>query len=164
MWKGGDREGGVRLARTAAAMLVAGTIPASADWQFTWWGMSPAELIAAGRGTVRQPRGEDFSHGRAHPYQLSAAGDFWIADVPVVGSFHFRDARLAMIVFAPAGTAENCRRLQEAMTRAYGAPLTADRGDLFDNVTWKAGSDTLRYVRTGEPAAPVCSVTYSPGG
>lgn len=32
-----------------AIILLAFTLPAHADWQFTWWGMSPEDVIAAGK-------------------------------------------------------------------------------------------------------------------
>lgn len=147
----------------AAAGIAVSAGPTAADWQFTWWGMTEAEAIAAGRGTLRPATPEDALRGYGrYPYSLGAVGDFWIGEVPVVGVFHFSDRGLRLVVFTPAGSEENCRRVRETMTAAYGAPLTADEDTLFEIVTWQAGRDLIRFVRTGERAAPVCSLAYNP--
>lgn len=61
------------VAATAAAILITAT-PAAADWQWTRWGMSPAEVVTA-------------SGSRAKP----TTANLWTVDGPyIVGRVEFR--------------------------------------------------------------------------
>ena len=73
--------------------------PALADWQFTRWGMSPDEVVAASQGQVQ--RVKDKKDLRVRDLPRLAIGQVKEGDVAFDMEFFFKDQKLSFIRYNP---------------------------------------------------------------
>lgn len=82
--------------------LAALPTPALADWQYTHWGMSVEEVVAASNGTVKKIK--DRKGDRVRNLPRLAVGQANEGDTTFDVEFYFEDKKLRLIRYAPTGT------------------------------------------------------------
>ena len=85
----------------AAAMLLT-SVAAQADWRFTRWGMSVAQVVSAGKAAEAHAIA-DLKKDRVNDLQRLAEGNVTEAGVALVAEFYFTPdtQRLAMVRYRP---------------------------------------------------------------
>jgi hypothetical protein len=152
---------GRSLFRTLGPALLAASgfaAPAAADWQYTRWGMSPEQVVAASRGAVQlgpPPSGKSYENltGRARGVYTEAGASF-------DAYFHFdAEARLARVALERTGGTE-CAPLHNRLLAELGRPATSTRQPFATIDQWRdrARGNLVGYVLVGQLP---CTITYS---
>jgi hypothetical protein len=147
----------VKAAVTAGLGLLFGATPALADWGYTQWGMSPAEVKLASRDQAqdnpdRSLDAEGLKAELVAPYE----GD----TLAFTAVFLFDDAsRLQYVSLNPSGSAV-CPRVMQHLASHYGPPEGA--ADMVDARTMRwddvTGDNLVVFLDLGQGG---CSVQYS---
>lgn len=142
------------LAFTAALALSAIASPALADWQWTRWGMTPAEVTAAAAGKVRQ----------TEPQTLVLTEPVTVAGIefPYVG-FRFEEGGLQLV--AMQASFVHFDRIDGALAAAYGPAIASSpSGPNGKSRTYldRAGGNTIALEGGGRYSGGQLSVTYRP--
>jgi len=135
------------------------TQPAFADWQYTKWGMTANEVIAASGkkvfpelnpGTDKgdskvKLRGTHVSESPYEQFQFDA-------------SFYFGSSEKLQDVVLDLKDSEKCPNLAGAMLTIYGPAQVEDRSSVSFLRTWwdRLNDNHVSYLRIGNK----CSVTY----
>ena len=146
---------GVGAALLAASAMAA---PAAADWQYTRWGMSPEQVVAASRGAVQMgppPSGKTYENltGRARGVHTEAGASF-------DAYFHFdADLRLARVALERTGGTD-CATLHNRLLAELGKPAKSTRQSFATIDQWQDGArgNVVGYVLVGQLP---CTITYS---
>ncbi len=135
------------LALGLAALLVAS--PALADWQYTRWGMTPEQVVAASRGKVtllpeaRRPR--------VPPLVTAASGEFTDGALVLrtVFSFAIEGNGLECVTYGVRNP-ENDEAFKALLIRRFGQPQTT--GGLailgMTQLGWVVGNDEISATFT----------------
>lgn len=109
----------------AAVAALAAPAAAHADWEWTRWGMSADEVVAASGGRVsRSTAGPDH---RVHGWDRLAEGVIDYDGVAVNAQFYFDPAgRSLHVVRLLVSDFRNCDRLKAAVARRLGPPTSSD--------------------------------------
>ena len=109
----------------AAAMLLT-SVAAQADWRFTRWGMSVAQVVSAGEAAETHAI-SDLKKDRVNDLQRLAEGNVTEAGVALVAEFYFTPdtQRLAMVRYRPAKDLA-CEDQEAAAVKQYGQGKAAD--------------------------------------
>jgi hypothetical protein len=141
-----------------APLIVAGmATPAAADWQYTRWGMSPEQVVAASNGMVQlgpPPQGKTYDNltGRALGKHERDGATF-------LAFFHFDAANgLAKVALERSGGTA-CAALQGALVAQLGPPAKSTRNNFATIEEWRdtARGNLVRYVLVGDLP---CTITY----
>src|ERR1700743_641397 len=138
------------------AVAVFGAIvaaPAYADWNFTRWGMSPAEVVQASSGSVHPfDNGQMTSDGQ----KIMAEGEIHSGDLDLQMRFLFSKDGLSSLNASLPLT--QCDALTTALKGRYGegTPTSAYW------MEWVASQDNFPIKRIFFPAVNQCVVFYSP--
>ena len=131
--------------------LVAPPHGARADWEYTHWGMTPAQIVAASHGMVHliapQRRG-------GHGIETRAEGEFRHGPIALSVSFGFRitDGGLALVTYVTKSAAQNYA-LREYLVAKYGRPEPSGDEDLGSGVWRKPGQDVIDLSLSDESPA-----------
>ena len=134
---------------------------ASANWQYTQWGMSPEQVVAASQGAahLEQDNGAALPHVKA---LLLAKGQIQIDNFDFIVGFYFDgNRRLLKSVFLRL---EKCSendagRLKELLNAKYGAP----RQILSPYQKWVSpfAPDMITFI-SPTVRSRFCSIEYEP--
>src|SRR5690349_20260767 len=119
----------VLAAFAAAAFAVQ---PAFANWEWTHWGMTPDEVIAAsdGKVTAGEPKPEQSIQGFEH----RATGSWSQYGFDFVSDFYFDPGTGLRIVALSMAEPAKCADLRAALAKEFGTPQeTSDVHDLWTN-------------------------------
>ena len=146
------------VATFGVAMAVSGVeTPASADWQYTQWGMSPADVQAASDGTavVNQDRSLDAADLKAG---LTA---FYRGDKrPFTAVFLFDSAgKLATVTLNPTDRI-SCGPIRQSLDAHYGTPASLNQQQFGQTARWNdvEGDNVVVFLDLGQGN---CSIQYS---
>lgn len=133
--------------------------PALADWQYTNWGMSRAQVIAASRGAASLVEGRPGE--RVFDADLGAAGSYSAQGFEFSTQFFFDAAGRLKAVKLNALEPERCEELLDRMLGLYGNAGGRDRfgAKWTDLENGNAVRVTHIPGRNGEP--DVCFAAYS---
>lgn len=142
------------LAALSVAALAAST-PASADWRFTRWGMTPEEVQAAG-GSQVVPSGK-----KSKDVPLIIKGPFLVGEVKFDDVwFIFKDGKLDTVALHAKMFRE--QEIAQALAAAFGEPSFQDRqrigGSVF--VSTRTYRDTAKGNAVELRCLGDCTVTY----
>jgi hypothetical protein len=152
------------LLTIAVALLVPGR--ASADWQYTRWGMTPAEVVAASGGRATGVESEPDE--RVFELDYRAVAPYRAMNVEVEARFFFTQGsgRLAAVKLIPTDVGR-CDALRGAVEAVHGRSSHQDFG--FGS-TWRwrdeANNDQLLFAEF-KPVGTVpraCHLIYRPLG
>jgi len=125
----------------------------SADWQFTQWDMSQAQVLAASKGslTAYSNPSHDRGDSKAKLAGTYSAGGF---DFTAILSFDLED-HLTYVELDPLHPGQ-CDDLLQKLQRNYGLPATRTEAGMDWVDAPNRNKIFMFYVET------TCSVTYSP--
>lgn len=125
----------------AAALLAPG--PAEAHWEYTRWGMSLQQVIAASRGAVQAlPAGERRAVPAAR-MEYRATGEFRSGALRLTVAFAFDGRNGGLLCVSARGDAAQGPALRARLERLFGAPQERGR----DPVT---GLESFGWARPDE--------------
>lgn len=138
-------------------------ISAYGDWQYTRWGMTVEEVVAASAGVARaypkdpQKSYRGFDNLAAAPYEDSGFS--------FTARFMFSpdDRRLAGVDLDVANS--KCADLEDALRSRYGGPESEQNTFVHSLFTWRDITDgnQVSLLRLGSRLAPdFCSLRYRP--
>jgi hypothetical protein len=130
---------------------------ARADWEYTRWGMTPEQVVAASRGVVRlgaPPQGKTYEglEGRALGAHRTDGAAF-------DAYFHFDQAgELAKVALERTGGTA-CAALHGRLMARFGKPEKSTRTNFATIETWRDAprGNLVRYVLVGELP---CTITF----
>ena len=137
------------------ALLAAAASPARAEWQYTHWGMSPAEVVAA-------------SDGKAHLAEPSkdtntvfgttgAEADYSEPPYSFRVVFNFRYDKLTQVTLHPIGKVD-CTPIANGFIARFGPPAI---DSLYTGVTKYAWTNTARATDITLLRVPeTCAILY----
>lgn len=121
--------------RTALAIMIACcglAAPANAHWQFTKWGMTPEQVIAASNGTVKQGDGAVSAQGGDTE---DASGTYSVNGASFDASFFFENAKLKTVTLS-SRDGKLCAQTMHDLQAVYGTPFESSPGSSVSNATW----------------------------
>lgn len=143
-----------------AAALALLPLPALADWQYTRWGMTPDEVVAAAGGSawLIKPK-------KSGAEEVIALGRHSAGDLDFNVTFRFLDGQLNSValfydnngvggrLFRRDG--QNCNTVRRALESQYGSP-----DSVYPHDTWigREVAPNISLIRTG--TAVMCTVLY----
>jgi len=104
-----------------AAPLMLCATPALADWQYTRWGMSPQDVVAASNGTARAV--QDEKRKRVRKMSRLAVGQVKEGDTTFEVEFYFDNQKLRLIRYQPTGGMD-CDGEEAALLKHFGPAAT----------------------------------------
>lgn len=127
-----------------AAMALLSAPAARADWQYTKWGMTPEQVVAASAGTVTLL--PEKSRPRIPPLVTAASGAFKDGTLTLRTVFSFNIDRngLACVMYGVASHDDD-EALRALMLKRYGPPDSTS-GIAFlgmTNLIWKTATDEI---------------------
>ncbi|TXN08920.1 hypothetical protein FV222_00165 [Methylobacterium sp. WL103] len=135
------------------------TMPAQADWQYTRFGMTVGEVVAASGGvaktnTDRSRDGREFESLLVAPY---TGNGFTFTSV-----FRFdRKTKRLITVELELENTSRCSNLEKNLYQSYHEPIETDKGIGVVTVTWHDASKKNIVSLTALPPS-FCTVRYDP--
>lgn len=129
---------------------------AQADWQYTRWGMKPAQVIATSSGLVHAGSGEKSAQDST---TQGAAGTYAVADLTFEAAFYF-DAKGLQTVGLSLHNDQQCLALQRDLLAKYGEPVEKTGGSVQRRM-WadRAHGNRVALVTTD---LAFCQLIYAP--
>jgi hypothetical protein len=150
----------MRTLPLALAMLL--TAPAArADWQYTHWGMTPDQVVAASRGTAKLLPAKD--RPRLPPMLTAATGAYQDGPLQLRVTFSFDIATNGLVcVNYGLSSPDNDEAFKAALVRRYGPPQKTS-GVAFLGMTtlvWKTPTDQIEatFAKDDPAYAMQCSL------
>ncbi|MCU1383194.1 MAG: hypothetical protein JWL71_1891 [Acidobacteria bacterium] len=134
---------------------------ARADWQYTHWGMTPEQVVAASKGTAKLLPEKD--RPRLPPFVTAAKGDYQDGPLQLRATFLFNIATNGLTcVYYGVSNHVYDDAFKAALTKQYGPPKTTS-GPAFLGMTtlaWKTPTDQIEATFSkDDPAhAEQCSL------
>jgi hypothetical protein len=134
---------------------------ASANWQYTRWGMTQEQVsVASGKTTLLAPE-EQSANSAANSLEtalLQAPYSSGQYQFDVIFSFDKSKGTLAHVKLKLINTDRAVELLGSLRTK-YGKPENEKSGDVLSYATWYSGGDQISYVSIGNSTV---SVDYQP--
>jgi hypothetical protein len=154
-----------RKCRSLAAAFLCLTLPpyAQASWEYTRWGMTPAQVVAASHGTVHLIPPEHRLGPTRPDVETSAEGVFAAGKlhVNVTFSFSSHGGGLVLVSYLVQDASQN-KLLRDRLVRAYGAPAPSGDADMGSGVWRHAGQDVIDLSISDESPAFVVQHPQEP--
>ena len=148
---------GNRVAVVFALACATIASPAGAHWQFTKWGMTPAQVIEASNGTASV--GDGAKAGRGDD-TVAAIGTYVAGEATFTTKFWFGHQGLSMVALQLRDDGK-CLDVQRDLLAKYGEPVEKTGGSGLQRRMW---ADRPSGNRIGLLTTDVgfCQVEYSP--
>ena len=137
--------------------LIAVTLPANADWQYTKWDMPLDDVVAASQGSVHAVK--PTKEKRLRDFDRYAEGVWHNGDITYRADFYFDDAMRLKLVNLYADPAQ-CPAVTSELEAARGKPDEAR--DTFAKI-WHDAANGNDVIVT-EISRKFCFVSYAPLG
>jgi hypothetical protein len=131
-----------RLVPVITVLVLLPLAPARADWAYTKWGMSPAQVVTASKGEAslkaKREKLEEMN------MEVAADGTHSDGGLKLRTAFEFDagSGGLRCVLYAPQSSAQD-ELLMQTLTKQYGAPSKSGPAGLFENYTWKTATDEI---------------------
>ena len=136
----------------AAVLVVVISPPCGADWQYTKWGMTPAEVLAASKGAARATTEEEKQGGRLRPSgQEPVLVAPWKSEqFEFTAKFYFskEGERLNFVYLRLVSGSPDA--LLGDLKAKYSKALLSDEGEFLVHVVWHSGKDQVSYLALGK--------------
>ena len=141
---------------TTAACVIALLMakPALADWEFTKWGMTPAQVMAGSSGMAKAvPKGE-VNRDDADHWEISLRGDIKAGGKTRPSSFMFdtRTGGLQCVIYNGVGS--DASALKQELVSKYGPGKEDTFGDM-QSIDWVAPDEISLSYNENRRAATV---------
>ena len=137
---------------------------ARADWQYTHWGMTPEQLVAASKGKVKLVPEKD--RPRLGPLVTAAEGEYQAGALNLHTVFMFDSASngLACVAFGVYNDIYD-DALKAALIKQFGPPQKTNPGMAFlkmTTLTWRTPTDEIKLtISKSDPShGGQCSLKY----
>jgi len=150
-------------AQSKKAIAPAPTKPqeaAKSGWQYTTWGMTSEEIVAASGGTVRILSGEELRLASGERHTALARGDY--TSGPFAFEADFRADKGGTTLRAVRLKLKNPGQygdLRAAMTSKYGLGDTSESSEYSDVVRWLTEDQLITLYRS--KSVQLISLTYT---
>lgn len=131
--------------------------PANAHWQYTTWGMSPDQVIAASSGTVQR---SDGARSVQDDSTEEAKGVYVVNGASFDAKFYFRETKLVMVMLS-SRDGQLCVRTVHDLQAIYGSPAESNPGTVASNATWLDRAKNNRVKIVVVDGGPYCELQYS---
>lgn len=148
---------GNRVAVVLAFACAAIASPAGAHWQFTKWGMTPAQVIEASNGTASV--GDGAKSGRGDD-TVEAIGTYVAGETSFTAKFWFGHQGLSMVALQLRDDGK-CLDVQRDLLAKYGEPVERTGGSGLQRRMW-VDSPSGNRVGLLNTDVGFCQVEYSP--
>jgi hypothetical protein len=133
---------------------------AHADWQYTHWGMTPEQVLAASRGTAQLVPDKDRPRGL--PTLTAATGTYQDGPLPLRVTFQFNTASNGLVcVSYGVNSHDSDDAFKAALVKRFGpAQKTSGGGFLGTTLSWKTPTDQIEATFSKDDPAFVmqCSL------
>lgn len=139
----------ISLALGMAALVLA-TSPALADWQYTKWGMTPEQVVAASKGAATATTDEErrqFSTTDGKSVALVKAR-YTSGSYQFDVHFLFDDGKLSLVSLNLDESDEGL--LAGDLTAKYGPPIDHSRSDIVEVTKWQTPSEDISLLDIGD--------------
>jgi hypothetical protein len=154
---------GKTMNRYVLLAFAAAIVPtAHADWQFTRWGMTQAEVTAAGKGMV-VPIPEDQIKGRSfRTLRCSLEQVYQAGDVKLRASMCFDSSgKLTKVSVEPAESGGiQCGTLENELTRKYGTNFATENSSVSHSLRWQDEARTTDILLYESLITHDCHINY----
>jgi len=139
-----------------AALVGIVSSPAHAHWQYTTWGMTPEQVIAASGGSLVPG---DCATSAQDNSTKGAVGEFVAGDYRSSASFWFKPSGLSTVSLA-LRSAPQCMSLQRDLLAKYGEPVEQS-GASVQRRMWadRDNDNRVTFINTG---LSYCELQYAP--
>lgn len=133
----------------AATVLLALTSPAASDWQYTKWGMTSDQVIAASKGQMKRCSAVCDKQRTASTTAL-LYGPYQSGDLPFT-AFAFFDNQTKKLTSMSLRLDDPSRgpSLIGALRAKYGEPVSEDRTQVLAIMVWRPAGDQIDVTRIG---------------
>ena len=140
--------------RAAALLCLALSPRAEADWEYTRWGMTPAQVVAASHGAVHLIPPEHRLGPTRPDVETSAEGIFADGKLRLNVSFSFsgHGGGLVLVSYLVQDASQN-KLLRDRLVHAYGTPAPSGDADLGSGVWRHPGQDVVDLSISDESPA-----------
>jgi hypothetical protein len=136
--------------------------PAAADWEYTKWGMTPAQVVNAAKGAVLETKAT--SAGEGSGFEMRASGEFVAGSLRFEVGFGFDGAgRLGFVTYTTRNPAQN-GAFKDWLIRKYGVPQSGKTSEDGDVETWTWNRPGLDSIELEIPEGDPAFVIQSPAG
>jgi hypothetical protein len=117
--------------------------PSLAHWQYTRWGMTPNEVVAASKGKALLVTSTQFGEN-GETADVGAIHE--IAGIKFETVFLFREKRLSMVIVWSEDS-QQCRALSRDLLATYGKPSSVKNG-LMPRTDWEdqANGNSIAFI------------------
>jgi len=136
-----------------AGLLACLAGPAQAHWEFTRWGMTQQQVVAASRGTTRAlPPAERRPVPNAR-MEYRAAGEFRAGTLRLTVAFAFDARNGGLVCVSARGEAAQADALRARLERLFGAPQERGRDPASGAITlgWSRPDEIDLHISPGRP-------------
>ena len=140
------------LPAVAALATIAVATPSAADWSFTRWGMTPAQVVRASGGTAQL---HDMPANPGQTYIVRAIGTVRSGDLTFGAHYRFENDRLVVVsLYLRQGT---CIGVLSGLEDKYGRRTPSQ---FVAGYNWTSQADNVRVEFEG--SGTECNVSYRP--
>jgi hypothetical protein len=142
--------------RSTMAMFLLGllgSLAVRADWQYTKWGMTPEQVIAASRGAATLTTADE----RVAESPTNGSGDALAKALYRAGEsqfdayFLFKANRLVSVrLDLKDPTPISSGVVRRALQLKYGEPISQTQTSGFSTVTWRAADEQVTFMLLGD--------------
>ena len=143
-----------------AVAIILPICPANANWQYTRWGMTKAEVIGASRGSAHAPSKVDTYYKDTFIHLLDATYEAQNIDFKVHFLFNQKH-RLSRVKLEPTNP-DRCLSLEELLSDAYGHAYLNEVNSAGTTVKWRDKKNNNIVMFVNIPLISQCSVSYDP--
>jgi hypothetical protein len=151
----------MKLRLLAAFMMFAGSSPAFADWQYTKWGMTPEQVVAASKSKAAIGSGEPGDLIRGSPLQVGAVGTYASGKWQFKAKFYFDNKKLDFVQLNLLNGESGCGSLWADMKSVYGKPFSESEDAITHLAIWQDEAKNNR-IALFEIGRSSCSIDYKP--
>lgn len=159
----------LKLLATSSLFFGFYSIPAQAGWQYTEWGMSPNEVIAASGNKIENKFYNDYAGSPNLGKNLN--GVYIFDDIEFSLKIVFDKQNKLDNVVLDVSETKKCKKLLKVLLNIYGNTVDSNLGifsklnDYFHDATWQdVEHDNLinftAYINDQRVAPAICFITY----
>jgi hypothetical protein len=146
---------------TAVIVTILTAAPAYADWQYTHWGMTADQAIAASNGSLSSCTPAACKGATGGKFQPKTIGEYQSGEFKFENIMLFDDAGgLAKVRLKLADPAQ-ITRLQSALVSKYGEFVIENAGFLHTR-RWMTATDRIELQNIGTDKRALVLLEYSP--
>jgi hypothetical protein len=147
------------------AIFASGTLSnaASADWQYTKWGMSIEQAARASGGQLRPPTAQERSDKTANGVQPGLVGTYRSATFNFICTLYFPTPASGLgKVTLTAVNYQQARSIIESLRGLYGEPVEMDRDRFGNKFRWRDDAHNNSIEIYDLSSIGVLNVFYAP--